>query len=313
MNPLPQAVSVIMRSFNEAWAIGATIRQLFAQDFTGDIELIVIDSGSTDGSIEIIKAAKPAKLIQIPLGSYIPGVVLNQGAREASHDWLVYLNADATPVGSNWLTELLQPCLDQPRFGAAFSRQIPRPDCTAVFAHDYDRCFGPQRESKNWEHFFSMVSCVTHRSVLEQVPIREDLQYAEDDEWTRRLAEQGFAILYAADSVVMHSHNYPLRQSYKRAFGDAKAMAAVSTKHPRAVNYHYFVLLGWLNDASRDAKWCRQHHRLGGLPHAIAVRLAQRLGRRDGYHAGWKFYQRDAALFAKATSPAAGSPSDLIP
>jgi len=97
MTPAPPAVSVIMRSFNEAWAIGDTIRQLFAQDFAGDIELIVIDSGSTDGSIEMINHARPAKLIEIPLGTYVPGVVLNQGARMASHEWLV-----DTWRGTNW-------------------------------------------------------------------------------------------------------------------------------------------------------------------------------------------------------------------
>jgi rhamnosyltransferase len=294
MNPLPNAVSVVMRSFNEAWAIGDTIKQLFNQDFDGEIELIVIDSGSSDGSIEIINQSGRARLIQIPLGTYVPGVVLNQGAREASHDWIVYLNADATPVGKDWLANLLKPCVNNPKFGAAFSRQIPRPDCQAVFAHDYDRCFGPERESKDWEHFFSMVSSVTHRSVLEKVPIREDLQYAEDDEWTRRLVKEGYEIPYAIGSVAMHSHNYTLRQSYKRSFGDAKAMAATSTVLPSHVNYHYFVGLGLFKDAIRDAKWCLKNGRIAGFPHAVAVRLAQRLGRHDGHHAGWKFYHRDA-------------------
>jgi rhamnosyltransferase len=147
-----------------------------------------------------------------------------------------------------------------------------------------------------------MVSCVTHRSILEKVPIREDLQYAEDDEWTCRLVKSGYEILYAIDSVAMHSHNYTLRESYKRAFGDARAMAATSTNPPRNVNYHYFVTLGWLHDVLRDAKWCIRNHRLGGLPYAAAVRLAQRLGRRDGHHAGWKLYQRDE------TPPAARLP-----
>jgi len=294
MMPFPKAVSVVMRSFNEAWAIGETMKQLFAQDYEGEIELIVIDSGSTDGSIEIIQNTGRAKLIQIAPGTYVPGVVLNRGAREASHDWIVYLNADATPVGRNWLTELIKPCLENPRFGAAFSRQVPRPDCQAVFAHDYARCFGPDRESKHWEHFFSMVSSVTHRSVIDQVPIREDLQYAEDDEWTRRLTASGFEILYAIESVAMHSHNYTLRQSYKRSFGDAKAMAATSTTLPRNVNYHYFVLLGLFKDAIRDSKWCLMNHQITGIPYAVAVRLAQRLGRRDGHHAGWEFYRRDS-------------------
>lgn len=285
MKPFPPAVSVIMRSFNEAWAIGDTIRQIFAQSYQGEIELIVIDSGSSDRSIEIIRNLRPAKLIQIPLGTYVPGVVLNLGAREAAHDWIVYLNADATPVGSNWLTGLLRPALEEPAFGAAFSCQLPRPDCMAVFANDYDRCFGPNRQSASWEHFFSMVSCITHRSVLDAHPIREDLQYAEDDEWTRRLAQNGMQILYAQDSVVMHSHNYTLRQSYKRAFGDAMAMAATPTDKKQPT-----ILLGWLADVCRDAKWCIKHRHPGGLPYAIAVRLAQRLGRRNGYAAGLIHY-----------------------
>jgi rhamnosyltransferase len=291
---MPDAVSVVMRSFNEGWAIGDSIREVFNQDFAGEIELIIIDSGSSDDSIDIIRKDGRARLIQIPLGTYVPGPVLNQGARESSHDWIVYLNADAKPVGRDWLTKLLRPCLDDPQFGAAFSRQIPRPDCQAVFAHDYDRCFGPERESVHWDHFFSMVSCVTHRSVLAKVPIREDLQYAEDDEWTRRLIASGYHVHYAIDSVAMHSHNYTLRQSYKRAFGDAKAMAATSTVQPRDVNFHYYVLLGWLKDALRDAKWCLKNGRIGGIPQAMAVRLAMRLGRRAGHHAGWKHYHRDA-------------------
>ncbi|MEI7910993.1 MAG: glycosyltransferase [Verrucomicrobiota bacterium] len=284
MKAQPPAVSVIMRSFNEAWAIGDTIRQLSAQDFAGDIELIVIDSGSSDGSLEIIKAAEPAKLIEIPLGTYVPGVVLNRGAREASHEWLVYLNADATPVGDNWLSELLQPCMDNPRLGAAFSRQIPRPDCKAVFAHDYDRCFGPKRESGQWGHFFSMVSSVTHRSVLEKHPIREDLQYAEDDEWTRRLAAAGYQIVYAGNSVVMHSHNYSLAQVRKRSRGDALAVAMAGNAPAHGRNFLRQVALGAARDCARDVGWCLRHGRSSGLPFAGLARLWQRYGAWEGFN-----------------------------
>ncbi len=73
-NPMPEAVTVVMRSFNEAWAIGDSIREVFNQDFTGSIELIVIDSGSSDRSIEIIRQDGRARLIEIPLGTYVPSV-----------------------------------------------------------------------------------------------------------------------------------------------------------------------------------------------------------------------------------------------
>jgi rhamnosyltransferase len=293
MNAMPSAVSVVMRCFNEAFAVADTIRMLRQQDFDGEIELIVIDSGSSDGSVELIETAKPEKFIRIPLGTYVPGPVLNRGHREASHEWIVYLNADATPADDLWLRRLLEPCLASPTFGAGFSRQLPRPDCHPVFAHDYDRCFGPQRESAHWDHFFSMVSCVTTRTILADVPIREDLQYAEDDEWTRRLRRHGYEVIFAPDSRCYHSHNYTVRQSYKRAYGDAKAMAATSTTDPGAVNLHYFVALGWLRDVARDLRWLADHGKLTGLPEAMAVRLAQRLGRRRGHHDGWQAYGRD--------------------
>ncbi len=292
---LPNAVSVVMRCKDEGWAVGGTLRALADQDFDGEIELIAIDSGSTDGSVEQIQAAKPAKLIQIQPHEYVPGVVMNRGAREASHDWIIYLNADATPVGRDWLKELLAACVSVPNFGAGFCQQIPRPDCQAVFAHDYDRCFGPERESKDWDHFFSMVGSITHRSVLEKEPFREDLQYAEDDEWTRRLKSKGYNLVFAEKSIAMHSHNYTLKQSFKRAFGDAKAMAATSSTIPAHVNFHNFVALGWLRDTLRDARWCVKNGRIFGIPHAAAVRLYQRLGRRAGHHAGWKHYNRDKA------------------
>ena len=284
MTTMPSAVSVVMRSFNEAWAIGETIRQLRAQDFAGEIELIVIDSGSSDGSEDIILRAQPAKFLRIPLGTYVPGVVLNLGAREASHDWIVYLNADATPVGSDWLSGLLRPCVDRPNFGAAFSRQVPRPDCLAVFAHDYDRCFGPRRESARWSHFFSMVSSVTRRQVLERHPIREDLQYAEDDEWTRRMAAAGLEIIYVQESVVMHSHNYTLAQLRKRSRGDALAMAKAGTASAHGTVFLKQVVMGAARDCARDCVWCVRRGRLSGIPFACLARIWQRYGAWEGFN-----------------------------
>ncbi|WOO42005.1 glycosyltransferase family 2 protein [Rubellicoccus peritrichatus] len=286
----PTAISVVMRSKDEAWALEGTLASLFKQNFNGEIELIVIDSGSTDGSVEIIESYNPQRFVQIQPHEYVPGIVLNRGMREASHDYVVFLNADATPANDCWLVELLDVALGTPNWGTVFSRQIPRDDCQAVFAHDYDRCFGPNRESVNWDHFFSMVSCVVNRSVWEAQPFREDLQYAEDDEWSRRLKASGYAVAFAPKSVAIHSHNYTIKQAYKRAFGDSKAMAATSTVEPRAVNLHYTVALGTVRDFQRDLKWCKQQRKLTEAPHCFVVRLAQRLGKWKGFHAGWTHY-----------------------
>ncbi len=286
-------VSIIMRSYNEAWALQGTLPALAAQDYQ-NWELIVIDSGSTDGSQALIQAARPAHFVQITPAEYNPSRVMNQGMRLAKSDFGIFLNADATPQGRSWLRPLVT-ALQNPRVAACFGRQIPRPNCQAVFASDYDRCFGPQRESARWDHFFSMVSSGLRRDVWNLRGFREDLQYAEDDEYTRWCRAQGYDLVYVPESVAMHSHNYTAPQIYKRAFGDARALAATWSSSPGEFNFVKTVLLGWAQDLRKDVKFCRREHRLGELPHAARIRWHQRRGRLAGFRQGWQDYQRGPA------------------
>jgi rhamnosyltransferase len=281
-----------MRSFNDGPLIGEVLRMVHAQADVGPVQLVHIDSGSKDATVPTIQSFNPHKFFQIQPSDYVPGIVLNRGMRESEGDWVVFLNSDAEPANLHWLSELLKAAHAQPRLGTVFSRQIPRPDCQAVFAHDYDRCFGDQRESANWEHFFSMVSCAVYRPAWLEQPFREDLQYAEDDEWSRRLKANGWGVGFAPTSIAIHSHNYTRQQAYKRAYGDTFAIAAHSNTPPRNYNFRYTVLRGTAVDAIKDWRWCAANGRRREWWHAVTIRFAQRRGKRDGYHAGWVHYKR---------------------
>src|SRR6266480_4098599 len=111
-------VSIIMRSFNEGWALRETLPALQAQEYK-DWELIVIDSGSTDGSVEMIRAAQPRHFVRIQPHQYNPSRVMNQGMQLARSEFGIFLNADATPQGSNWLRPLVAALFD-PRTAAVF-------------------------------------------------------------------------------------------------------------------------------------------------------------------------------------------------
>lgn len=277
----PPLISIVMRSYNEAWALKETLPALAAQDYP-NIELIVIDSGSTDGSQELIRAANPAHFIQITPQEYNPSRVMNHGMTLAKAERVLFLNADATPQGAHWLRPLADALLDE-KVAACFGRQIPRPDCQAVFACDYDRCFGPQRESARWGHFFSMVSSGLRKDVWAQRGFREDLQYAEDDEYTRWCKACGYEVCYVPESVVMHSHNYTPAQARKRAHGDALAIAKAGSLTSRDNRWIKNVALGFLNDARHDLRWFTANNRLAEFPHALRIRWNQRVGKHAGF------------------------------
>lgn len=284
-------VSIIIRSFNEAWALRDTLPALAIQDYR-TWELIVIDSGSTDGSVELIEAAKPRHFVRIAPHEYNPARVMNYGMTLARSNIGIFLNADATPHDANWLRPLVA-ALTNPQVAAVFGRQIPRPDCQAVFAHDYERCFGPQRESAAWEHFFSMASSGIRKDVWMRRPFNERLRYSEDDEYTRWCVAQGYRVVYVPESVAMHSHNYTPAQAWKRSFGEGEALAAVSPRFSMNRNWLRSVLFGWGSDARRDLFFCWRNRRMREWSHALRIRWAQRQGRFAGYRKGWEKFRRD--------------------
>jgi rhamnosyltransferase len=285
--------SIILRSFNEGWALRQTLPALAAQNYH-HWELIVIDSGSTDGSIDLLRQAKPRHLVQIRPGEYNPSRVMNHGMDLAGSNYGIFLNADATPQGPDWLGPLITALQDR-QTAAVFGRQLPRPGCQAVYAHDYERCFGARRASAHWDHFFSMVSSGLRKDIWAKRGFLEKMQYSEDDEYTRWCRAQGYQVVYCPDSVVLHSHNYTPQQAYKRSFGEARALAAVWTRQAKEINWRRTVLLGWLNDLRRDFLFCVRRRCLTELPHAARVRWNQRCAKLAGFKAGWAFYREQKA------------------
>jgi rhamnosyltransferase len=215
---------------------------------------------------------------------------MNHGMDLALADFGVFLNADATPQGPNWLRPLVV-ALQDPATAAVFGCQIPRPGCRAVYAHDYERCFGPRRESGTWQHFFSMVSSGVRKDIWARRGFLEKMQYSEDDEYTRWCRAQGYKVVYCPESVVMHSHNYTPRQAYRRSFGEARALAAVWEDSPAKINWPRTVLLGWVNDIRRDALYCAERGCLAELPHAARIRWEQRRAKLAGFKNGWEHYR----------------------
>lgn len=286
-------ISIIMRSKNDEKVIADTL-EMIAKQTEKDYELINIDSGSQDRTIEIIKQYNPNP-IQIRPEDYVPGRVLNMGVRAAKGSILVFLNSDATPEDEFWLERLIAP-LEDPEVGAVYGRQISRPDTWPLFRRDNENAFPSEENVRrrsllgnpSWQNFFSMANSATRRDVWERFPFREDIQYSEDIEWASRLRKAGLRVVYVPNAGAYHSHNYTLRQSWKRFFEEGRADAKIFPPGGWRENIFFFAVLPYLSAVLKDTLYCLRHFHFGSIGHSIALRFVQRFGRYAGMKKGRK-------------------------
>lgn len=214
-------ISIVMRSKNDIEYIEQTLKMLYRQEYK-NFELISVDSGSTDGTFEVIEKYNRDTVYRIKPEDYIPGKVLNDAVKKCRGDIIVFNNSDCIPQDEQWLGHLLRPFGDN-NTGAVYGRQIPRPNAHPLIIKDYERAFGDGNISSKWGHFFSLATSAIRKELLEKWPFDNTIEYSEDVEWSCRAKSNGVGIFYASDAIVEHSHNYTLREVYKRFHGEGVA------------------------------------------------------------------------------------------
>ena len=95
--------SILIPAKDEALNIRSCLDSVFSQASNHQFEVILVDSGSTDGSAELIRRARPRRFLQIAPHEYNPARVLNHGMQLAGSDFGIFLNADATPQGPGFI------------------------------------------------------------------------------------------------------------------------------------------------------------------------------------------------------------------
>lgn len=284
-------VSIVMRSYNDINLIQQTIEAVLTQNYP-NFELWNFDSTSTDGTLEVIKRYNAMeRIILNDSKTYNPGRVLNEAMMATHADIVVFINSDATPERDDWLVQLVTPLLDDCRVAAVFGRQTSRHDCRALFVKDNERAFGDGSISAAWHHFFSMANSAIRRSAWRNEPFETRIQYSEDIDWTYRLKKKGFRIAYAQAASAVHSHNYTLKESFKRHFGEGKADAWIFRDEHSSSDLFRYALLPALREILRDINWALKIKSMDAVLHSVPLRLAQKLGRWKGFREGRKCYE----------------------
>ena len=148
--------SIIIRSYNEERHIGRLIIGIQKQRIynSSAIEIILVDSGSTDSTVSIAKKLG-AKVIEIPKEEFSFGRALNIGCASALGSILLFVSAHVYPVYNDWL-EIILNCFDDKNVGLVYGRQIGN-EITKFSEHQVFRKWFPSISNYNQDHPFCSI------------------------------------------------------------------------------------------------------------------------------------------------------------
>lgn len=274
--------TVIIPTFNGEKYLRRLLAAVRAQELPGGFEILVIDSGSTDATLDIVREFAEVRLHEIPNNEFGHGRTRNLGAQLATGECLAYLSHDAIPAHEAWLKELLHPFSIDERVVAVLGKQVARESCFPLMKYDIAGVFaefGPDFGTTLFFHddfvvtqdqrdaitFYSDVNSATRRDfLLSTLPYR-DVPYSEDQLFGRDLIDAGYWKAYAPRALVEHSNDLTLREFGLRIFEETVSLRRIGTSIGRmgALSQLKHTVLGSIGDSRRiirdpDFPWPRK-------------------------------------------------------
>ena len=292
---MADVVSIVIPTRNGMATLPEVFEALAAQEGAEAVEIVAVDSGSTDGTLEFL-APRVRNLIDVAPGEFNHGLTRNLAIARTRGPLVVLLVQDAIPVSASWLVELIRPLREDPRVAGSFARQRPRADAGPLtrryLAQWVASADVPEVKSVETASAFAALSpgnrhllcafdnvcsCV-RRSVWEQYPFRATT-IAEDLEWAREVLLGGYRLAYAPAACVVHSHDRSVGYEFRRT---REVHERLQSLFGLATVPDVSSLLREIDvTVPRHVRWMLQddrHPTLGEMVRAIGLGLAFPLG-----------------------------------
>lgn len=309
----PPRVSVVIRCLNEERHIGRLLTGI-ARQTVQPLEVVVVDSGSTDATLSIAQRFARVRVIHISKERFSFGRSLNLGCDAAEGDVVVIASAHVYPLYDTWI-ELLTAPFAEPAAALTYGRQVGDERTRFSERQVLDRWFPEDSQSVQDHPFCNNANAAIRRSIWVELPYDEELTGLEDLDWAKRAAGLGHRLAYVAQAPVAHVHEETWPQVVNRYRREAIAHKRIYPEQrltaPEAISLAVASMAFDLRQAAREGS---AHRHLTGI---AAFRSAQYLGTFRGFRQQGpvpaalkrRFYYPSAPS-SVAAAPPAGSPID---
>lgn len=229
----PPRVSILLLTRNGAATLPDVFAALARQRSVADIEIVAVDSDSTDGTRALLERSAH-RVIDIAPTSFNHGLTRNVGVAACRGELVVLLVQDAVPASDTWLARLIAPLAADESLAGTFARQVPRVDASAVTRRALARYLAggdtPRVAAVEPEAFarmtplerlglctFDNVCACLRRAVWTKHPFAET-PIAEDLEWARDVLLAGHRLAFVPEAAVVHSHERSARYELARTY-----------------------------------------------------------------------------------------------
>lgn len=271
--------SIVIRAYNEEKHIGRLLEGIKHQTLQ-DVEVILVDSGSTDGTVTIAESYG-ARIVPIPSTEFTFGRSLNFGIRAATREFIVIASAHVYPVYPDWLASLLHP-LEQEEVALAYGKQ--RGPESAKFSEQqiFHQWYPDHGKPRQETAFCNNANAAIRKSLWAKNPYDETLTGLEDLAWAKWAKEQGYAITYVAEAEIIHVHHETPRGVFNRYRREAMAFKKI---YPEShFNVYDFLRLTTTNILSDLWHAARERVLWRNILSILWFRLMQFHGTRLGHH-----------------------------
>lgn len=240
--------SIVIRTYNEAAHIGALLEGIAGQRIDHDeVETIVVDSGSTDGTMKIAESFG-VRLLHIKKEEFSFGRSLNIGCAAARGDALVFVSGHCRPATPDWLSELIHP-LGKDEVAYSYGRQIGNGKSYLSECQIFEKYFPSDSRIPQEGFYCNNANSALLKTVWQEHRFDEELTGLEDMKLAKRLVYQGLKIAYVASAPVFHLHQESWGQVRRRFEREAIALQHIMPEVHLSLTdcFRY-----WLNAALLD-------------------------------------------------------------